>query len=318
MRRTLAIFGMLLALLPPAAGLAQDSTGTVVAIMRFENLTGDSAMAWLGDGISETMTTKLSDVPGIVVIERLQLSQIMQEQALAQTGAIAESTAVKVGQLAGARTVVLGSVQRAGDQLRITARFVDVEHGTVAKSAEQTGAMAQLFTLEDQLALALLAAQGVAVNDSVRTQVQANPTASQPALQQSSMGDGALTAGNYDAAVGYYQQAVRLDPSYAQAHYQLGNAFAAQGKYNLATQQYRKVLTLRPRFADAHIRLAYIFKQQGLHRQAADEYAMALKVRPAYRALYQRHHGRKLQAGIKAKPEVRKCTTKRKERSKGN
>ena len=170
------------ALLLPAAMHGEGTPATVVAIMRFENLTGDKALDWMGDGVSETMTAKLTDVPGLVVIERLQLSQIMREQALSQTGAIADSTAIQVGKLAGARTVVLGSVQKIGDQVRISARFVDAERGTVAKSAEQTGTMSQLFALEDQLAYALLAAQGIAVTDSVKSQVQVNATASQPAV----------------------------------------------------------------------------------------------------------------------------------------
>ncbi len=289
-----ALLGVSLML--PAQMHGGGTSATVVAIMRFENLTGDKSLDWMGDGISETLSSKLADVPGIQVIERLQLLQVMKEQALSQTGAVAESTAIQVGRLAGARTVVLGSVQKIGDQVRIIARFVDAEQGTVAKSAEQIGAMAQLFTLEDQLALALLAEQGITATDSVKSQVQANPTASQPALEQSSLGDRAMATENYTGAAAFYQKAVKLDPGYVQALYQLGNAYAAQGKYQLAIAQFRSVLRLRPRFADAHIRLAYAYKQQGKRQQAAAEYSVALRLRPAYAAVYQRQHGKHFQS----------------------
>ena len=57
------------------------------------------------------------------------------------------------------------------------------------------------------------------------------------------------------AAVAQYQEAVRLKPDYAEAHYNLGNAFKEQGQLAAAVAQYQEAVRLKPDYADAHLNL---------------------------------------------------------------
>jgi TolB-like protein len=121
-----------------------------VAVMTFKSLGG--APRWLEAGIAETVTADLRRGK-IAVVERAQLDKALAELALKEVDA---STAAKVGKLVGARTIVVGAVQEAASQLRLTARFVAVESGVVEEAASATGSLEKIFALQDQLVDRLL------------------------------------------------------------------------------------------------------------------------------------------------------------------
>ena len=102
-------FIMLCALLAfPSTVLSRTHS---VAVMPFENTTNDPSLDWLSLGIPETLTNDLLAVKGIVMVERLQLRKVMEEQKLYLTGAVDSKTVVKVGKLVGANILVVGAFQ---------------------------------------------------------------------------------------------------------------------------------------------------------------------------------------------------------------
>ena len=119
-----------------AAALAQTGPGSeaqpganapgpmTVAIVPFENLSGNAADEWIGAGIAETLSADFLRVDAIRV----------------------------VGGQPGARWLVTGGYQRMGDRMRLTARVTDTETGEVAASAKVDGEVGELFTLQDRLA----------------------------------------------------------------------------------------------------------------------------------------------------------------------
>ena len=106
---------------------------TVVAVEPFANISGDPADAWLGAGIAATVAADL-DARGLAVVE----------------GSGADGGR-------GARWVVTGGYQRLGERLRITARLVEADTGTVVKSARLDGALDEVFALQDRVVIELTA-----------------------------------------------------------------------------------------------------------------------------------------------------------------
>lgn len=151
------IAGALLLLLAAAPAAAPSvAVPGPVAVMPFKNLGGDAALDWMSGGIADTMVSDLRRSK-VAVVERDQIARALGE-ILAQTAAGAEvSTATRVGKLVGARTVVVGGYQQAGAQLRINARFVDVETGVVREAAKATGAASDPFAVQDLVVDQLLA-----------------------------------------------------------------------------------------------------------------------------------------------------------------
>ena len=98
-----------------------------IAVVPFQNLTQDETKNWVGAGFSETLTTKLSEVPDFTLYERSQLNEIVKELKLQISGFVDEKTAVNIGKMHGVEILVLGSYQLMENMLRVSARFVNVE-----------------------------------------------------------------------------------------------------------------------------------------------------------------------------------------------
>ena len=119
-------FVALCALMLPVAAFAQ--TDGTVSILPFANITGEPGDAWIGAGIAETLIVDLQGAPGFEDV---------------------------TGEQIGAPWVVSGAYQRVANQIRITARLVEVASGAVIRTATVDGAMDDLFDLQDRLAVDL-------------------------------------------------------------------------------------------------------------------------------------------------------------------
>ncbi|MBF2054167.1 MAG: hypothetical protein IGS03_12010 [Candidatus Sericytochromatia bacterium] len=102
-----------------------------IVILPFKNISRQSSDDWLADSFAESLTMGLLRVDALRVVERVQLQQIIKEQQFAQSVWADEAAAPRLGRMLGANVVVLGSFQRAGDQLQANVRFVDVETGQI-------------------------------------------------------------------------------------------------------------------------------------------------------------------------------------------
>jgi TolB-like protein len=141
--------------------LAHAATPTV-AVLPFKDLTGASKGGSIGEAIRETVTTDLKDVPGLRVIERANLDRVLSEQNLqAMRSDLDPLSTVKVGKLLGATLVVAGAYQKAASNVRLTARFVDVETGEIKGTAKVDGASSDFLTLQDRVTVELLRSAGI-------------------------------------------------------------------------------------------------------------------------------------------------------------
>ena len=121
----------------------------IVAVFRFANITREAADDWIGVGIAETVMADLDT--------RAVVSVISQEPIPSADG-VSDDTAepaLAAGRRLGARWVVTGGYQRAGDQLRITGRLLETESGSVLSAAKVDGSFDQLCDLQDRIAAEL-------------------------------------------------------------------------------------------------------------------------------------------------------------------
>ncbi len=237
-----------LSFLVPSAQEAKPEAGKeaqkVIAVMPFANLAKDTGLAWLGEGIAETMTTKLSQVPSLTVVERTRLDQVLKEIALGQSGVVDDSTAAKAGKMLGAATMVVGAFQKAGESVRLTARSVDVSSGKVLKASEATGKLDEIFALEDKLAGDILSAHGLVLKPEELKVVEAKPTSSPEAYEMTSRAEQALRAGNAEKASLFLKKALAADPKYAFAVFAWAKTEEKMGHPEKARSLYVRYLEL--------------------------------------------------------------------------
>lgn len=109
-----------------------------------------------GRDVSEILLTTLANSRFLNVIERLQIDKVIKELKLQQTEWIDPETAVKIGKLIAARYIIVGNVFKTADRIRIDARVIEVETGTVKFAERVSGNAYNLSTLAEKLGHLLL------------------------------------------------------------------------------------------------------------------------------------------------------------------
>ena len=125
-------------------------TDHAIAIMSFANLTRNGEDDWLGTGIAETLAVGLSAVPGLSIISRERVVEVLRKLG-ATTERDDPALAVRLGQEVAARGVVSGAYQILGDQVRVTARLTVVRDSRIALTLKIDGSRAETFALQDRL-----------------------------------------------------------------------------------------------------------------------------------------------------------------------
>src|ERR1700742_676758 len=177
----LVAFAVMLIAAPAAAE-------TRVAVLEFTNASTDHNYDTLGAGLQSMLTTDLTAVPAIHLIERQRLHDIQAELKLGKSGQIDKATAARIGKLAGATHLLGGSFVIVGDKMRIDGRLFAVQSGDVLFADAIEGERDAFFELEKQLATKLVAAVGVHMQPRERAQLARIHTADFEAFRKYSAG----------------------------------------------------------------------------------------------------------------------------------
>jgi TolB-like protein len=106
----------------------------------------------LQQGLADVLITAFSEVEAFKIVERSKLSELLEEMALGQSGAIDEASAQKVGNLVGAQYIVLGSFMKGfKNDIRIDCRIVRIETGVLLKAEEVSGKIKDILDLMSKI-----------------------------------------------------------------------------------------------------------------------------------------------------------------------
>ena len=267
---------------PTAAPAAPAIPEKSVAVLPFMNLSGDSKDNYLGDGISGEILSALSRLPGLRVIGRASSFQFRDRDV----------DAVKVGKALNVRSLLTGTVQRAGDKLRISVELIDTSSGVQLWSQHFDRSFRNLFALEDDISNSVSTTLAVKLEMAAgRPLVQAttdNPQAHDLYLRAKELSYGSDEP-SLNQAVNLFNQAIAADPNYAAAWAGLAHA------YWLLVDVYRapidllpsmkaaaeKAVALDPNLAESHAYLSLIlFSYQRDFAAAERELEKAVALNP--------------------------------------
>ena len=111
-------------------------------------------------------------------------------------------------------------------------------------------------------------------------------------LAQNFLGVALRMKGDDQAALVHYTEALRLNPAYYKAHYNLGNLLSRQRRYEEAEAYFTEALRLNPGYADAHYNLGVVLQTKGSYEAAERHFAEAVRLRPGFAG------GHKVLAGL--------------------
>jgi adenylate cyclase len=188
-----------------------------IAVLPFQNMSGDPEQEYFADGMVEEIITALSRNKQLFVIAR-------------NSSFTFKGKAVDIKQVArdlGVRYVLEGSVRKSGNRIRITGQLIDAASGAHLWADKYDGALEDVFELQDQVAASVVGAIAPSVTHAEIERANRKPTNSLDAYDCWLRGLAALrqyTRESTDEAIGLYEQAIKLDPKFAVAYATLGTA----------------------------------------------------------------------------------------------
>ncbi len=199
-----------------------------VAVLHFENRSGDEELDWLREGLADMLTTNLSRSKSLSVLSRQQLHLLLERMGREDANRLRLDEAQEIARRARAEALVMGSFVRLGSQTRIDASLHDAHTGQliaaeslVADNAEQI--LAQIDLLSIKLARHL----GSGVTESENVPALADVmTNNLEAYRYYSLALEQLRSYHTIEAIGLLEKAVALDPEFAMAYARIGYAYA--------------------------------------------------------------------------------------------
>ena len=298
-----------------------------IAVLPFENMSGDPEQEYFSDGITEDLITDLAKISGLFVVAR-------------NAAFLYKGKAVKPAEVSrelNVRYVLEGSVRRAGKRVRITAQLIDPLTGYHLWAERYDRDLTDIFALQDEITEKIVAALEVKLTAGEREQVERHYTENLEAYDyflRSRAYDARSTRDANSRSREMFQRAIALDPNFAGAYAVLSHthwrdwrnqwsddpavlqkafedasmAVALDGtlpiartylgwvcvfrqEYEKAVAEAEKAVRLDPGFAEGYARLAVILGFADKPKEAFEAIQNALRLDPHYPPSYDLYLG---------------------------
>jgi TolB-like protein/class 3 adenylate cyclase/Flp pilus assembly protein TadD len=252
-----------------------------IAVLPFDNLSGNPEDEFIADGISESIITALSKTPKMFVIARNSTFTYKSKPVKVQE--VAEDLSV--------RYVLEGSLQKSDDQLRINAQLIDAIAGNHLWAEKYDRNINDIFVLQDDITMKIITALQVKLSHGERANIIARGTDNLEAYLKVLQGMQHYQRVNREGdaiAQKLAKEAILLDPDYPAAYYLLsrtqmrevlfGTTKSPEMSLKLSIENAKKAISLDDSFADAQALLGWLYTMTRQHDKgiAAAERALAL------------------------------------------
>ena len=261
----------------------------LVAVLPFENTSGDPAIEYLSDGISESLINKLSSLQGLRVISRTS--------AFAFKGKKLDPT--QIGQKLGVDALILGSLAEHGKSVSITAELVRVRDATQLWGQKYARTADDLLQIEGEIATTIARTLRRQLSGDENARLVRAETSDPEAYRLYLKGREFLvgTVAEMDKSIDYFQQAIARAPDYAMPYAGLADAYSVQaflrasgrteaaGKARAAVN---RALELDPELGEAHTSLAGVLSLFEWDWAGADaEFKRGVALNPGSEAVHE-------------------------------
>jgi TolB-like protein len=262
-----------------------------LAVLPFENIGGDPSWRRLADGMTQDITTDLSQSKDLLVIAR-NSTEIYRGKA---------ADVRDVGRELGVRYVLQGSIQPGDNRIRITAQLIDARSGENVWSTRYNRPVADIFEVQSNVTesiAATLAGYEGAMAQAERKLIRRKPPSVLMAYDHYLLGveakhggaSGGVTKEGLDEAERRFLKALEIDPQLARAYvglsyvyeYRLDLGIGVPAENGARLIEFaNKAVALDPNDAEAQMVLGHAFAYQGLADQALQQFARAEALAPS-------------------------------------
>ena len=217
-----------------------------IAVLPFVNITSDQEQEYFSDGLTEDIITQLAKIRSFKVISRTSVMQYKKNPKSLKV----------IGKELNVSVILEGSVQRSGDQVRITAQLIKAETDEHLWAESYDRPMKDILMIQREVATAIASVLRATLSESESIQLNEaitdNPQAYNLYLKGKFEQDKASRTSLLNA-INYYSQAIQLDSGFTKAYSSLANTYLDQSGYG--TEDPAKVLPLARKYIDKAIQL---------------------------------------------------------------
>ena len=255
-----------------------------LAVLPLKNLTGDPTQEYLGDGMTEALIDRLSRMHNVRVISRTSVMQFKNPRL----------SVPEIARLLHVDAIVEGSVMRQDNRIRVTAQLIRGASDEHFWSETYDRDLRDVFAVQSELAQAIAEKIQVTVTGEEHARLTAaRPVA--PEVYESYLKgrfafDKKSSRADIEESIAYFEQAIKMDPTFAPAYVGLAAASSWLGTVFIGAppddtrpkviSAARKALELDPDIAEAHVLLANVLQEQWHWGDAESQYRRALELSP--------------------------------------
>jgi adenylate cyclase len=258
-----------------------------IAVLPFNNMSGDPEQEYFSDGITEDIITDLSKISGLSVVARHTAFTYKNRPVNVR----------EVGRELGVAYVLEGSVRKAGGRVRVTGQLINSTNGNHVWADRFDRELTDIFAIQDEITHAIVEQLKVKLHPQERKSISQAPTDNIEAYTYYLKGRDFLNRRSkryLQLARQMFAKAVELDPMYARAYagmadcdsylYMTYHAKVAMDEVFATTE---KALSLDPNLAEAHASRGVVLSAEKRYEEAKDEFEKALALNPdSYEAHY--------------------------------
>jgi len=230
-----------------------------IAVLPLINESGDPKDEYFSDGLSEELIAALAQISGLKVIGRSSSFRFKDRKEEPKT----------IGEKLGVSTLLDGTVRKQGDRVRIVAELVNAADGIELWTRTFDRELKDIFAVQQEIAKAVAESLKVTLLGGDARSVQGSAPSNAEAHNAYLQGHFYLVRRNVEdfrKAIGYYDQAIKLDPEYALAYAERGEAWTILGDltgqrpmaYPKARSDAEKAVSIAPALAEARAALGFV------------------------------------------------------------
>jgi len=267
----------------PSSGTMTDTVRSI-AVLPFENLSGNPENAYFTDGIQEEILMRLAKIADLKVVSRT--STVRYKRSPENLREIATQL--------GVANVLEGSVQRTADRVHVNVQLIKAASDTHLWAEAYDRKLTDIFAVESDIAKTIADTLQAKLTGSEQNAIAAQPTENTEAYQLYLRGRylwNRRTGENLKKALAYFEQAAEKDPHYALAYAGIADSCVLIPIYAAGTPQdylpraragAQKAVELDDTLAEAHTSLAYVFFYDFENAQSVKEFERAISLNPNY------------------------------------
>lgn len=252
-----------------------------VAVLYFENLSGQKEDEYFRDGITEDITTELSKIKALKVFSRSAVLAFRDKAVMP----------AEVGEKLKALYLLEGSLRRDADRLRITAKLVETRSGHCVWAERYDRKLEDVFTIPDEIATNIANELRVVLTETEKQAIAKIPTVDVRAYDFYLRGRQffhQFRRKGFDLAREMFGKAIEIDPGYARAYAGIADCSAflyfywesSSGNLEQSDEASRKALELDPDLAEAHASRGLTASMRKEYEEAEREFRTAMRLGP--------------------------------------